>query len=94
VKLLATTKWAFERLLSTMHEREPTFAEAVAKVLEEGGDVETEAAYAFPNPDGEPYFTVLDTTGDDSELRGHYEDATEAARAFVAIERGEGYNRS
>ena len=67
--------------------RATAFEEAVAKVLGEGCDVETESAYAFPDPEGEPYFTVLNCTGDHSELDGHYEDATDAARAFVAIEK-------
>ena len=80
----ALDDWAFARLFVPDG---PTFEQAVAKVLEEGCDVETEAAYAFPDPYGEPYFTVLNCTGDHSELDGNYEHAADAARAFVAIEK-------
>ena len=79
----ALDDWAFARLLVPDG---PTYEEAVAKVLEEGGNVYGRVASATWEEGDIVVWEDRDEPGiQDTE----YGDARNAARAFVAIERGE-----
>jgi len=79
----ALDDWAFARLLVPDG---PTYEEAVARVLEEGNNIEGKRAgvhQAQPSEDSSFKVWAYPVT----EAPGFYDDATDAARAFVAIEK-------